>query len=219
MIQGGHVKVDGVVIAKAGALVSADAEIVIDRLPAFVGRGGDKLEAALRCFEIEAAGRVCLDVGASTGGFTDCLLQHGAAKVYAVENGRGQLADVLLRDTRVVSMEETDIRTVDARLFREPLGLAVVDVSFISLKLVLAPVKALLQENADILCLVKPQFEAGRGKVSKRGIVRDAKVRQRALEEVISFAKEIGLSHHATLPYPDPPPRDKNQEYLIHLKT
>ena len=192
-----------------------DSVIVIEKLPMFVGRGGEKLLAALEFFGVDPASRICLDVGASTGGFTDCLLQKGAEKVYAVENGKNQLAESLIGNPRVVSMEETDIRTA---VICGAISLAVVDVSFISLKLVLVPVKALL-DKADVICLVKPQFEAGRGKVSKSGVVRDEKTRQRVLAEIIDFAEGIGLSHHGTLPYPKTPQRNKNQEYLIHLKT
>ena len=217
IIRSGRLKLKGVPVLKPGMLLPQDAKISADEYEAaFISRGGDKLDAAFEYFGLSAAGQVCLDVGASTGGFTDCLLKRGALKVYAVENGRRQLAESLRADTRVVSMEERDIRSVKHEWFNEAISFATVDVSFISLKLVLEPIRAVLAKGADLVCLIKPQFEAGRGQLSRRGIVRDEKTRQRVVNEINSFANKLGLKNSGVLPFPNAPPKNKNQEYLAH---
>ena len=183
----------------------------------FVSRGGFKLDKALKVFPVDPADKVCIDCGASTGGFTDVLLQHGAAKVYAVDVGYGQLAWKLRNDQRVVNLERTNLRYVDETLIPEPLDLAVMDVSFISVKLVLPAVKALLKPGADYICLIKPQFEAGREEVGKKGVVRDAAVHEEVVRGVLAFAREIGFSVMG-LDYSPIKGPEGNIEYICHLK-
>ncbi len=171
MIMAGEVTVDGKQIDKAGTRVPVEAEIKVKTKPRFVSRGGDKLAGALAAFPIAVSGRTCADVGASTGGFTDCLLQNGAAKVYAIDVGYGQIAYTLRTDPRVVVMERTNVRYVES--LPEQVSLAVMDASFISLKLLLPAVKGWLTPQADVIPLIKPQFEAGQADVGKGGVVRD----------------------------------------------
>jgi 23S rRNA (cytidine1920-2'-O)/16S rRNA (cytidine1409-2'-O)-methyltransferase len=168
----------------------------------FVSRGGIKLEAALHTWPSTIAGAVCLDVGASTGGFTEVLLQHGAKQVYAVDVGYGQLAEKLRRDLRVVTMEKTHILHVEKSLFAYPLTIAVIDVSFISLEKILAHIVDLLASDSTIYVLVKPQFEAGRGYVEKGGIVRDPKVHESVLGKITHFCLKLGLTVRGTQPSP-----------------
>ena len=182
---------------------------------AFVGKGGNKLEAALSAFNINVNGLVCLDAGASTGGFTDCLLQKGAAKVYAVENGKNQLAPSLQANPKVVSMEETDIRNINADWFEESIDFTAIDVSFISLTKVLRPVANILDTGTKLVCLIKPQFEVGKGNVNKNGIVRSQKKRQAAIDLVNDFAKALGLKYHGLIPYENMESSNKNQEFLV----
>lgn len=160
----------------------------------YVSRGGLKLEKALRNFGVDPTGYVCSDSGASTGGFTDCLLQQGASKVFAIDVGYGQLAWKIRNDPRVVVMERTNIRYVTPEDLGQPLDLSVIDVSFISLSLVLPVVKTLLKPTGQVLCLIKPQFEAGRDKVGKKGVVRDAAVHEEVLRNFISLAKSLGFT-------------------------
>ena len=219
IIRAGHLKVDGRVIIKPGVFFPPDSRISVDKMErVFVSRGGDKLDAALNFFNLSVAGQVCMDVGASAGGFTDCLLKRGASKVYAIDNGKGQLADALRADARVVSMEETDIRNAVCEWFKEPVNFAAVDVSFISLRLVLEPVRNVLAKNADLICLIKPQFEAGRGQVSKRGIIKDEKTRRRTVKDVCAYADALGIKMIGVLPFPDTPCKDRNQEFLVQFK-
>jgi len=200
---------------KAGDLLPADASVAIAEREPYVSRGGHKLAAALDAFEIDPADLVCLDVGASTGGFTDVLLQRGARRVYAVDVGRGQLAEALRRDDRVVSMERLNARTLTAATLPEPIDLAVVDVSFISLGLVLGPVASTLRPGARarIVALVKPQFEAGRGRTD-HGVVRDPAVHREVLERVIDQARGIGLGAQALIASPILGP-EGNREFLV----
>jgi len=200
---------------KAGDLLPADASVAVAEREPYVSRGGHKLAAALDAFEIDPADLVCLDVGASTGGFTDVLLQRGARLVYAVDVGRGQLAAALGRDERVVSMERLNARTLTATTLGEPIDLAVVDVSFISLGLVLGPVASTLRPGARarIVALVKPQFEAGRGRTD-HGVVRDPAVHRDVLERVIDHARGIGLGAQALIASPILGP-DGNREFLV----
>ena len=179
---------------KAGELIGVETPISLTERDPYVSRGGHKLAAALDAFAIDPAGRICLDVGASTGGFTDVLLQRGAARVYAVDVGRGQLAEALRRDERVVSMERTNARSLAAGSLPEPIDVAVIDVSFISLALVLAPVSSTFRPGADapIVALVKPQFEAGRGRTD-HGVVRDPAIHREVLERVVAAAAEQGI--------------------------
>lgn len=211
-IAAGMVLVGGSVAKKASQRVGPDETIAVTGDPiGYVGRGGLKLEAALDRWQLDPAGTVCLDVGASTGGFTDCLLRRGARLVYAVDVGRGQLHPTLLADSRVVSMEETDVRTLHS--LPEAPVLAVVDVSFISATLVLPHVVRLAAPGACIICLVKPQFEVGPGAVGKGGIVRDRGARQRAVDRVVSAAAAIGLKFGGSMASPVLG-TEGNQEYL-----
>lgn len=204
---------------KAGDLVPSDVVVGLDAGEPYVSRGGHKLAAALDAFGIDPAGLVALDVGASTGGFTDVLLQRGARRVYAVDVGRGQLAEKLRRDERVVSMERTNARSLGAASLPEPVDLAVVDASFISLGLLLRPIVATLRADAPgpIVALVKPQFEAGRGRTD-RGVVRDAAVQAEVLERVVAQAREAGLGTRDVIASPILGP-EGNREFLVHLQA
>ena len=218
-IMSGLVFVNGQRSDKPGTPVSPDAKIEIrgEALP-FVSRGGFKLDKALKAFPVEPAGKVCIDCGASTGGFTDVLLQHGADKVYSVDVGYGQLAWKLREDPRVVSMERTNIRYISHEQISEEPELAVMDLSFISIKLVLPAVAAILCSGADIICLIKPQFEAGREEVGKKGVVRDPAVHLEVINSVLSFAREHGLTPMGLDFSPIKGP-EGNIEYLCWLKN
>jgi 23S rRNA (cytidine1920-2'-O)/16S rRNA (cytidine1409-2'-O)-methyltransferase len=200
---------------KPGDLLPADAPVAVTEPAPYVSRGGYKLAAALDAFEIDPAGFAVLDVGASTGGFTDVLLQRGASRVYALDVGRGQLADSLRRDPRVISMERTNARDLTAGTLPEPIALAVVDVSFISLGVVLGPVKATLRPGGQIVALVKPQFEAGRGRTD-HGVVRDPAIHREVLERTVMTAQGLGLGTRAVIPSPITGP-EGNREFLVHL--
>ena len=202
------------VVEKAGEWVPADAPLhVTGNDHPYVGRGGVKLAAALDAFGIDPRGAVCLDVGASTGGFTDCLLQRGAARVWAVDVGYGQLAWSLRTDPRVRVIERANIRTLDRTAIPDPIALVTIDVSFISLRLVLPNVLQWLQPGGHVVALVKPQFEVGKGEVGRGGIVRDAAMRERVVDEIAAVAAGLGLTSVGTLPSPITG-RDGNQEYL-----
>ena len=201
---------------KPGELVPADIDVAIDEPPPYVGRGGHKLAAALDAFGIAPAGRVCLDVGASTGGFTDVLLQRSASRVYALDVGRGQLAEPLRTDPRVVSMERTNARALTAGSLPEPISLAVIDVSFISLERIIAPVASVFAPaGGDIVALVKPQFEAPRGSAVK-GVVRDPAVHRAVLEDVVAAAAAAGLTPRDVAVSPIEG-ADGNREFLLWL--
>jgi 23S rRNA (cytidine1920-2'-O)/16S rRNA (cytidine1409-2'-O)-methyltransferase len=204
---------------KAGDLISADTAVALTERDTYVSRGGHKLAAALDAFAIDPTGRVCLDVGASTGGFTDVLLQRGASRVYAVDVGRGQLAEPLRQDGRVVSMERTNARSLTTTSLPEPIDLAVIDVSFISLDLVLGPMASTLRPGpvAPIVALVKPQFEAGRGRTD-HGVVRDPAIHREVLERVVERAQEIGLGARDVIASPILGP-EGNREFLLHLQA
>ena len=218
-IMSGLVFVNGQRADKPGTPVSPDAKIEVrgEAIP-FVSRGGFKLDKALQVFPIDPSGKSCIDCGASTGGFTDVLLQHGAAKVYAVDVGYGQLAWKLRNDPRVVNLERTNLRYVTAEQIPELLELAVMDVSFISIKLVLPAVKALLVPGADLVCLIKPQFEAGRDEVGKKGVVRDSGVHCQVIRGILDFAPQIGLSVMGLDFSPIKGP-EGNIEYICHMKN
>jgi 23S rRNA (cytidine1920-2'-O)/16S rRNA (cytidine1409-2'-O)-methyltransferase len=179
-------------VRKASDLVDATAEVVAEAAHPYVSRGGVKLAAALEAFRVDPAGRMCMDVGASTGGFTDVLLRSGARKVYAIDVGQAQLHPTLARDAKVIALEKTDIRRIDKALIPEPIELAVIDVSFISLKLVLPAVIDLLSGRADLVALIKPQFEAGRAHIGK-GVVRDEAVHRAVCDEIGTFLSERGF--------------------------
>ncbi len=193
-IMAGQVYVDDQKVDKAGTQVGVDAQIEIrgDTNP-YVSRGGLKLEGAIDAFGYDCTDKTVIDVGASTGGFTDCVLQHGARKVYAVDVGYGQLAWKLRNDERVVVLERENIRHLDPERIHEPCDLAVIDCSFISLQLVLPNTMEFLADEADVIALVKPQFEVGKGNVGKGGVVRDDKIRRAAIHEVIRFANSLDL--------------------------
>ena len=204
---------------KAGDLVARDTAIALTERDPFVSRGGHKLAAALDAFRIDPAGRICLDAGASTGGFTDVLLQRGATRVYAVDVGRGQLAETLRQDPRVVSMERTNARALTPSSLPEPIDLAVIDVSFISLGLVLGPIASTLRlgRDAPIVALVKPQFEAGRGRTD-HGVVREPAIHREVLERVVESAQALGLGTRAVIASPILGP-EGNREFLLHLQA
>ena len=217
LILAGKVVCNDRLIDKAGSQVDSSADIRLKGkdIP-FVGRGGLKLEAALDAFTVDVKDLVAIDIGASTGGFSDCLLQRGVRKVYALDVGYGQLAWSLRCDDRVVVMERTNVRNSVPSDFAEPLELAVIDLSFISLTTILPVVKTLLQAQAPVIALVKPQFEVGKGEVGKGGIVRDDDKRAAALEKVCDFATDNGFIHHQTITSPISGQKG-NIEYLIHL--
>ena len=218
-IMSGLVFVNGQRADKPGTPVAPDAKIEVrgEAIP-FVSRGGFKLDKALQVFPIDPSGKSCIDCGASTGGFTEVLLQHGAAKVYAVDVGYGQLAWKLRNDPRVVNLERTNLRYVTAEQIPELLELAVMDVSFISIKLVLPAVKTLLVPGADLVCLIKPQFEAGRDEVGKKGVVRDSGVHCQVIRGILDFAPQIGLSVMGLDFSPIKGP-EGNIEYICHMKN
>lgn len=218
IIMSGIVYVDGQKEDKAGSMFEETAQVEVRGATLkYVSRGGLKLEKAMTHFGVELEGKVCMDVGSSTGGFTDCMLQNGAVKVYAVDVGHGQLDWKLRNDSRVVCMEKTNIRYVTPQDIDDVLDFASVDVSFISLTKVLGPARELLADGGEMVCLIKPQFEAGREKVGKKGVVRDKSVHEEVIDKVISFALSIGFSvlHLEYSPIKGP---EGNIEYLVHLK-
>ena len=217
-VMSGLVFVNGQRADKPGMQVSPDIKVEIKgtALP-YVSRGGLKLEKALKVFPIDVNDKVCIDCGASTGGFTDVLLKNGAAKVYSVDVGYGQLAWSLRNDERVVNMERTNIRYISPELIPEPLDICVMDLSFISVKLVLPAVCALLKDNAQLVCLIKPQFEAGREEVGKKGVVRDKAVHLSVIESVLSFAPTVGMTVMGLDFSPIKGP-EGNREYLCYMK-
>lgn len=218
MIMEGNVFVDNNREDKAGSSFDENAKIEIKgNTLKYVSRGGLKLEKAMTHFGITLDGKVCMDIGASTGGFTDCMLQNGASKVYAVDVGYGQFAWKLRQDERVVCMEKTNIRYVTPEDIADRLNFASVDVSFISLTKVLGPARALLQNDGEMVCLIKPQFEAGREKVGKKGVVRDKAVHEEVIHKVIDFALETGFSI-LNLEYSPIKGPEGNIEYLVYIR-
>jgi 23S rRNA (cytidine1920-2'-O)/16S rRNA (cytidine1409-2'-O)-methyltransferase len=210
----GGVLVDGIMVDKPAKLVPLDARIEIVQPALFVSRSGDKLAAALDAFHIDPKGAIGLDVGCSTGGFTDCLLQRGATRIYAIDVGYGQFEWRLRKDSRVILLERTNIRYVDRTTVPEPIDLAVIDVSFISLTLVLPSVVHLLNSSAVVVVLVKPQFEVGKGQVGRGGIVRDDAQREAVTEKVITCAAQLGLQLKGVLDSPVVG-RKGNREILV----
>lgn len=218
LVLAGLVSVDGRRIDKPGAAVADGAEIVVRQGLAYVSRGGLKLEKAMNCFPIDLAGAVCADIGASTGGFTDCMLQRGAAKVYAVDVGYGQLAWKLRTDERVVCLERTNARYLSREQIPEALDFASVDVSFISLRLILPPLRVLLRgADSRVVCLVKPQFEAGRENVGKKGVVRDRAIHREVLNNFLDNASGAGFAVEGLTWSPIRGP-EGNIEYLGFLR-
>ena len=217
-IMAGVVYVDGQKSDKAGNLVEESATITVKENPCpYVSRGGLKLEKAMDLWKFSLTDCVCMDIGASTGGFTDCMLQKGARKVYAVDVGYGQLDYKLRIDPRVINMEKCNIRYLDPQTIEEQIDFISIDVSFISLKLVLPVASGLLALNGSLVCLVKPQFEAGREQVGKKGIVRDRKVHKEVLEKVAGYAVSSGLKPE-DLTFSPVTGAKGNIEYLMYLK-
>ena len=217
IIMAGSVFVAGQRVDKPGTAVANEAELEVrGHTLRYVSRGGLKLEKAMQLFPIKLENTVCMDIGASTGGFTDCLLQKGAKKVFAIDVGYGQLAWSIRQDPRVVCMERTNIRYVTPEQLGEPLDLSVVDVSFISLRIVLPAIRALLKPTGQILCLIKPQFEAGREKVGKKGVVRDPAVHEEVLQNFLALAAELELTVRNLTFSPVRGP-EGNIEFLGHL--
>lgn len=219
VIMSGIVYVDGQKEDKAGTTFENTVSIEVRGTTLrYVSRGGLKLEKAMSNFGLELKGKVCMDVGSSTGGFTDCMLQNGAAKVYAVDVGHGQLAWKLRNDERVVCMEKTNIRYVTRKEIPDPIQFSSIDVSFISLTKVLGPVRMLLAGDGQLVCLIKPQFEAGREKVGKKGVVRDKKVHLEVIETVIGFAVSAGFEI-LNLEFSPIKGPEGNIEYLLYLQN
>ncbi len=216
-IMSGNVFVNEIRIDKPGTKVPINAEIKVkgDAIP-YVSRGGLKLEKAIAAFQLSLIGKTCMDVGASTGGFTDCMLKNGAAKVFAVDVGYGQLAWELRSDSRVVCMERTNIRYVTSDMIGEAVDFVSIDVSFISLAKVLPAVKPLMKADGQIVCLIKPQFEAGREKVGKKGVVRDKEVHKEVIERILLFAESLQLKTLGLTFSPIKGP-EGNIEYLLYL--
>jgi 23S rRNA (cytidine1920-2'-O)/16S rRNA (cytidine1409-2'-O)-methyltransferase len=205
-------------VDKPGQAINPDASIRIKGAPLrYVSRGGLKLEAALSEFAIDPTGKACIDIGASTGGFTDCLLQHGASKVWAVDVGHNQLAWRIRQDPRVSVIEGQNARYLEADQFEVRFELATIDLSFISLTKVLQAVAAILKDGADIIALVKPQFEVGKGEVGKGGIVTDPAKHRRVLDEITSFARSIGFEVAGVIESPILG-AEGNREFLLHLR-
>lgn len=218
LIKDGSVMVNGKVQSKAGATVSdTDTIELCGELMPYVSRGGFKLEKAIDVFSIKLDGCVCMDIGASTGGFTDCMLQNGASKVYAVDVGSGQLSHKLLADKRVVNMEQTNFRYLTDEKISDKIDFASVDVSFISLRHIMPNLYNFLSDDADAVCLIKPQFEAGKENIGKNGIVKDLSVHKNVVTGIYSFAIETGFSVAGIDFSPIKGPKG-NIEYLIYLK-
>lgn len=216
LILAGQVRVEGALVDKPAALIPAKAAIEVLLPPRYVSRGGEKLEAALKAFVVSPTGKICLDIGASTGGFTDCLLHHGAAKVYAVDVGRGQLHWKLRRDPRVVVKEGLNARYLELEDIGEPVDFVTIDVSFISLALILPRLVGLVNPEGVVIPLVKPQFEAGREKV-RGGVVRDPRTHREVLERVMEFVeKDLGWSVVDAIPSPLLGPKG-NREFFLKI--
>lgn len=218
LIMAGTVLVNNIPVTKAGIFITSDDEITLrgKEIP-YVSRGGLKMAGALKAFpDLHVHGGICMDVGASTGGFTDCLLQNGAARVYAVDVGYGQLAWKLRQDCRVIVIERTNIRYMTADKVPEPVALAVTDVSFISLKLVLPAMLPFMEPHGQIMALIKPQFEVGRELLPKGGIVRDAALQQAVVDDIRQFAEASGLLWHDSVPSPILGPKG-NREFLSFM--
>jgi len=219
LIRAGQVRVGGSTASKPGQKMSEDVDLEVKQGPRFVSRGGEKLESAFRAFDLEVSGLVCLDVGASTGGFTDCMLQHGADRVFAVDVGKGQLHWKLRNNERVTVMERVNARYLEMSDFDARPQFAAIDVSFISLTKILPPVTKIVEESGDMVTLVKPQFEAERRQVGKGGVIRDAGLRSAIVDRIAQFGmRELGLDCRGVCRSPLKGPAG-NEEFLIHWKT
>jgi 23S rRNA (cytidine1920-2'-O)/16S rRNA (cytidine1409-2'-O)-methyltransferase len=214
-IMAREVLVNGNVIDKAGTKVDEDAEITVKERPPFVSRGGEKLAAALADFSFDVTGLICADVGASTGGFTDCLLQNAVAKIFAIDVGYGQLAYKLRVDERVVVMERTNARYLER--LDEAVQLVVIDASFISLKIILPAVKKWLAQEADVIALIKPQFEAGKDEVGKGGVVKERHIHKRVIRDIAAFAEMLNFKIAGLTMSPIKGLKEGNTEFLIWL--
>jgi 23S rRNA (cytidine1920-2'-O)/16S rRNA (cytidine1409-2'-O)-methyltransferase len=229
LLIGGRVRVDGILVDKPGHRVNPESEIQITDSLAYVSRGGLKLKGALDHFQVDPGGRICADLGASTGGFTDCLLQHGAHKVFAFDVGKGQLDWKLRNDSRVVIRDEFNVRSITGSDLPEGISLVTADLSFISLTKILPPLKSALLAvsrqlqdrphdfSIDLILLVKPQFEVGKGQVGKGGIVRDPAKQKQALESIEQFAYDSGFQVAGSMPSPIAGAKG-NKEFLLYLK-
>jgi 23S rRNA (cytidine1920-2'-O)/16S rRNA (cytidine1409-2'-O)-methyltransferase len=218
LIMEARVTVEGQTLEKPGTLVKMDALLQIqgEDFP-YVSRGGLKLEAALKAFEVDPEGKVVIDVGASTGGFTDCALQQGAKKVYAIDVGYGQLAWKLQKDPRVINLERRNIRYLKREEVPEEADLILVDTSFISIEKFLPHLIGFLKEEGDLLCLIKPQFEVGKGEVGKGGVVKDSKLHQKVVDRISKFGRGLGLTVLGIIESPLLGPKG-NKEFFIHLR-
>lgn len=218
LITNENVIVDGKLITKASTSVvdSVNIQIVGETLK-YVSRGGLKLEKAIASFNINLSGKICADIGASTGGFTDCMLQNKASKVYAIDVGHGQLSNKLVNDNRVVNMEGTNVRYITKEDIKDNIDFASIDVSFISLTKVLFPVKDILSNDGEIVCLIKPQFEAGKSNLNKKGVVKDHKVHLKVIKDIIGYCEDIGFTI-VGLDYSPVKGTEGNIEYLLYLK-
>ena len=218
LIMEGRVTVDGQILEKPGTLVKMDAHLQIQGEDhPYVSRGGVKLEAALKAFEVDPEGKVVIDVGASTGGFTDCALQQGAKKVYAIDVGYGQLAWKLQKDPRVINLERRNIRYLKREEVSEEADLIFVDTSFISIEKFLSHLVGFLKEGGDLLCLIKPQFEVGKGEVGKGGVVKDSNLHQKVVDRISQFSQGLGLTIGGIIESPLLGPKG-NKEFFIRLK-
>ena len=218
LIMEGRVTVDGQILEKPGTLVKMDAHLQIQGEDhPYVSRGGVKLEAALKAFEVDPEGKVVIDVGASTGGFTDCALQQGAKKVYAIDVGYGQLAWKLQKDPRVINLERRNIRYLKREEVSEEADFILVDTSFISIEKFLSHLLGFLKEGGDLLCLIKPQFEVGKGEVGKGGVVKDSKLHQKVVDRISEFSQGLGLTVPGIIESPLLGPKG-NKEFFIRLK-
>ncbi len=219
LIMEGKVQVNGVPVTKAGTMVASDVPVEVSggEIP-YVSRGGLKLEAALKYFNISAGGKVAMDVGASTGGFTDCLLQHGAIKVYCIDVGYGQLAWKLRQDPRIIIIERANIRYLEKEKIPDSVALATIDVSFISLVKVVPKVLEFVQPEGEVIALIKPQFEVGKGEVDKGGVIKDAAKRERAVEQVKEAMESLGLKVIGVMQSPITGQKG-NIEYLIYMTS
>jgi len=216
LVMAGQVRVDGELVHKSSSRVEGGVEIVVKQRPRFVSRGGEKLLAALDSFPVTVEGRACADVGASTGGFTDCLLQHGAQRVYAIDVGHGILHYRLHNHPRIVLMERTNVRGLES--LPEPIGLTTIDASFISLKLIWPAVRRWMISNGDVIALVKPQFEAGPKNVGKGGVVRDPAMHAQVLRAAVASAEENGLAAQELIRSPLQGPKG-NVEFLLWCRV
>ncbi len=217
IILAGQVFVNNRKIDKPGKKFSKDINIFIKELPKYVSRGGLKLEHAINSFGIDVKNKICMDVGASTGGFTDCLLQHGAKKVYAIDVGYGQLHYKLRNDPRIINIEKCNFRYIEKKIILEPIDLCTVDVSFISLKLIIPRCLDFLKDNGNIVALIKPQFEAGKDEVEKGGLIKNPEKHKKILENLFKFFNELNLKNYGCIESPILGQKG-NKEFLIYLK-